>query len=87
MADEKPTPRRAFKLTCNLQDDTRNDLVGLLRHIEFLLSTDQLSTGGTGGPNAGGTYALDIDESITNQSYFAAVDESLNRRAEPPHGR
>lgn len=68
-------PRRAHKFTLTIHADTADDLIGCLRHIEFLLSSEQMGTSYvSGGYASGWTAEYDVDESITHDSYI----ESLN---------
>lgn len=71
------SPRRAFVFTLELQADTRDDLISSLRHIEFMIAADKLTTGVSGGYNSGYTYKLDVDETITHDDYVAALNSYL----------
>lgn len=71
------SPRRAYVFKVEIGADTRNDLIAVLRHLEFQISADKLSTGVSGGYSSGYTYSLDIDESITHDDFMAALNRWL----------
>lgn len=70
-------PRRAFVFELKIGADTRNDLIGALRQLEFEIGAEQLTEGTSGGYSSGYTYKLDVDESITHDGYFDALDRYL----------
>lgn len=75
-------PRRAYVLTLEIGADSRDELCAALRQLEFQVHADQLTSGVSGGPGSGYTYNLIVDESITHDSYFAAVDAWLDEQKE-----
>ncbi len=70
-------PRRAYMLELKIGADTKNDLIGVLRQLEFEIGADLLTQGVSGGYSSGYTYKLDIDESITHDSYIEALNGYL----------
>lgn len=72
--------RRAFVLTLELQADTRNDLIGELRHLEFMIASEQLAHGVSGGYSTGSVYDLNVDESITHDLYMEQLNEYLGAK-------
>lgn len=74
-------PRRAYELDLKVSADSRDDLCGYLHSFVTQLYMDQISNGASGGYSAGATYSLSVDESITHDSYVAALDDYLDRSA------
>lgn len=76
--DDKRKPRRAYVLDLKIQANTKADLLGALQMFRTDLARGELSGHGvSGSPSFGWIYDLDIDESITKEAYFAALDEVL----------
>lgn len=65
------TPRRAFALDLKVEADTLEDLIGYLRSFETDLYMGKVTHGVSGGYSAGSTYSLDVDETITHDSWAA----------------
>lgn len=78
-------PRRAYVLELKIGADSRNDLIGALRQLEFLIEAEELTAGVSGGYGSGYTYKLDVDESITHESYMAAIEQFLTKAKENEH--
>lgn len=73
-------PRRAFVLNLKVQANTRRDLADALRTFAMDLERELLSGFGvSASPSSGWSYTLDVDETITKEAYFAAVNEYLRR--------
>lgn len=73
-------PERAHVLAFKASGDTRKALEAELRHLLFLLSSDQLSVGVSGGPDAGSIYAYRHDPSQTHDGYFSAIDALMQEQ-------
>lgn len=83
MSEQRQKPRRAYVLTLELQANTKKELRDGLYHFFTALDRGELSGKGvSGSPSSGWIYNIDIDESITKEAYFAAIDEYL---AQEPH--
>lgn len=67
-------PRRAFVLKLELGADTRDDMVKELEQIARRILMDDMTTGVLGGPTTGYTYSLSVDETITHDDYFCAIE-------------
>lgn len=79
MADSSiDRPRRAHVLQLEIGANTTEDMIGALRCFITSLERGELSGSGvSGGPSFGWSYDLSIDESWTNDRYFAAIDDWL----------
>lgn len=65
-------PRRAYKLTLEIQGDTLDAIVEALEFFQYQLHEETTSSV-TGGVTWGGHHDLDVDKSITHESYFEQV--------------
>lgn len=72
--DRPIPPRRAFRLTLDIEADSREELAAAVRSKALEIDMDQLTRGVYGGYSSGGTYALDVDESITHDSWADALE-------------
>jgi hypothetical protein len=79
-------PRRAFELELKIGADSRRDLCDFLTSFVTQLHMDQVTTGVSGGPSSGGSYSLSVDETITHDSYFAAIDQWLAEKSPTKDG-
>lgn len=70
-------PRRAYVLTLTIGADTRDDLIGELNHIQFLIATNDLSVSTSGGPSTSHRATLTVDESITHALYMERLEAWL----------
>lgn len=70
-------PHRACVFELKMGADSRDALIDALREIEFEIAAEMLTEGACGGYSAGYTYKLSVDESITHESYFVALDKYL----------
>lgn len=74
-----PAPRRAYHLTIDVSADTFNDLIDLLRHIEFTLHTGSTDVT-SGGYTSGGMWQLAHDPTMTHDRYAAECTAWLAAR-------
>lgn len=79
-------PRRAYVLKLDLQADSREALLSALQYVDFLVASEQISSGISAGYDASYTYSLDIDESITHDAYMAAINGWLAEKRERDSG-
>ncbi len=73
-------PRRAFRLTLELQADTREALVQALQNMAFRVETDDVKRGTSGVSVSGSSsaiYELSSATDQTHESYFAHLREYL----------
>ena len=85
MSEQQP-PRRAYVFEIKIGADSRDDLIGVFRQLEYELYTSQLTEGVSGGYSSGYTYKLDVDESITHDTFVTNLNAWLEARkqAAPP---
>ena len=70
-------PRRAYILELKLQADDKRAIHSALKHIDFLIASNQLTQGVSGGYDSGYSYKLDVDESITHDNYIEKLEKYL----------
>lgn len=72
---ESPKRRLQFKLECGA--DSRDALIGVLSRLQFLIGSNQITRGVSGGYDSGYTYELTEDENIDHDMFCTALDEYL----------
>lgn len=72
--------RRAFVLTLTVGADTRRALAGALYNLAYRVEAEEITEGVSGGYDSGYTYKLDVDESITHDSYFEELNAYLDAK-------
>lgn len=65
-------PRRAYKLELKIEADDLESLIGYLRSFETELYMEKVTRGVSGGYSAGSIYSLDVDPTITHDSWAEA---------------
>jgi hypothetical protein len=80
-ANGSDAPKRAVRLTLELQADTRSAMVSALYSIADRVDRGELSRGCTGGPDSGWVYDYVETESPTHDEYFAQVRAWLKRQS------
>lgn len=77
-----PLPHRRFVLNLRLGADTRDALAHALEQLAFEIVAGQVNGpgGACGGPDAGYSYEFLEDQSVTHDSYFAAIDAMREAR-------
>lgn len=83
-ANGSDSPKRACRLTLELQADTPRDLAGALMNMAADIDRGELSVGVRGGPSSGGIYELILDEAPTHNEYFAQVRRYLAEKNGAP---
>lgn len=73
-------PRRRYVLKLEMGADTLDDLIADVAHVSLRLAMDDMTVGGLGGPSSGYSYNFSVDESVTRESYFEAIEAWLNAR-------
>ena len=80
----EPAPRRRFVLNLRLSADTRDDMVWALYQISREMERNELSNHvASGSPSSGFTLEWSEDESVTHDSYFAAIESDLTPDSSP----
>lgn len=80
MAD---APRRRIVMRLEIGADSWEELEIALANAATSVAMGQMrSTGASGGVASGSSWEADEDETITHESYFAAIDEWRKRRRE-----
>jgi len=74
-------PRRAVRLTLQLDADTIRDLAHALEQIAMRVERDEMTTGCSGGYTSGYSYELLQDPEQTHDGYFAQLREHLEKKA------
>lgn len=80
-ASESTAPKRACRLTLELQADTREALASALYHLASRVERDEISNGVSGGPDSGAIYEFAFSDVPTHDQYFEQVREYLKDRA------
>jgi hypothetical protein len=73
-------PQRAFVLELKVGADTRDDLIGVLRQLEYEIGADKLTEGVSGGYSSGYSYKLTVDESMTHDRYTDELDRYMEAK-------
>lgn len=77
-----PKPVRAHTLICSIGADTARDLAAELRHMAYLIESDKLSVGCSGGYSSGSMYSYRVAPEQTHDVYFQQVDAWLAAKDE-----
>ena len=81
---KKPeAPKRACRLTLELQADSRSELVRALRTMASRIERSELTCGVSGGPDSGAIYELIEDDGPSHDEYFAQVQAWLDAKQPP----
>lgn len=80
-ASGSEAPKRACRLTLELQADTRQSLADALFHLAARVERDEISNGVSGGPDSGAIYEFAFCDTPTHDQYFDQVREYLKGRA------
>jgi hypothetical protein len=72
-------PRRAHVLTLGIDADTHDDLLAVLRQIQYELATGS-RTVTSGGYTSGWYYEYTTDETMTRERYVEEVKAYLEAR-------
>lgn len=75
-------PERRFVFKLNLGADDRRAIIGALRHIEFLISSEQMTTGCSGGYDCGYDYELRENPEMTHDRFFNELQAYLDAKRE-----
>lgn len=73
-------PRRRVKLNLDVEADSIKDLFDTLEDIARRVYADDLTKGFSAGYQSSYSYELSEDESITHESWEAAVAEFVKRK-------
>ena len=79
-----PPPRRAYVLDLKVQADDLESLIGYLRSFETDLHMGNITRGVSGAYSAGSIYSLDVDKSITHETWVIALEAYLDSLPSPP---
>lgn len=77
-------PRRAYKLTLELNADKLKDLLNSLEHIIFTIDVYDTRNSVSGGYSSGYILDIDIDETITHDKYMEDVRQYLATKKDAP---
>ena len=79
--EEKKYPRRRYVATLKVQADSERDLIGHLFNIATTWDREGMSRSSvSGGYSSGHIIEVDCDESITHESWEAALQKYLEER-------
>lgn len=75
---------RHLVLELTLGADNRREMAHALEQLAFEILAETLVAGGgaSGGVGAGYTWQLRVNEGVTHESYFEAIDQMLKQRRE-----
>lgn len=72
--------RRRFVLIAKVEGDTRRDLADAVHALLYQVEADKLGRSSIcGGPSSSHIASLTEDETVTHDSYFAALEAELER--------
>lgn len=75
-------PRRRYEFCLEIGADSRQALADALHSLTVNIERDDMASAGSwGSPNHGGTYTLNINKSVTHDSYVAALRAALDKKA------
>lgn len=74
-------PRRAYKLTLEIDADDKDSLMCELENFARRVDRDEVTDGVWGGYITGGIYVLTVDQSIGHDSYVKTLNEYLDAKA------
>lgn len=80
MADFGAAPRRAVRLTMEVDADTRADLASYLINMAHKIERGLVTRGVSGSPSSGAIYELLEDPTQTHDAYFAQVRAYLAKK-------
>ena len=75
-------PRRAFRLTLELDADTADDMASALCNLAALVERGEVTVGTWGSPSDGALYELLTDPAMTHEAYFEKVREYLRGKVD-----
>lgn len=79
---EPTPPTRACTLELRLGADSRKEILASLRQIEYLIDTEQMTEGCSGGVGSGYSYSYKEREEPTSEQYHEQLQAYLAARKE-----
>ena len=73
--------RRRHKLVLTLETDTEEEMFARLGDIPRRIRAGEFTTGVSGGYSSNAIYRYTVDEDVTHDSYFEALEAHLTEEA------
>lgn len=79
---------RHLVLELKLGADSRREMASALKQLAFEIFAEMLvaGEGASGGVGSGYTWQLRVNEGVTHESYFEAINQMLKQRREEQDG-